>query len=503
MTLEEAVGQLLWCGWGEPPEAGPRSYNQHARHLVEELGVGGLALFTRNLGTPEEISELTDLLRTRAAIPPLIGIDQEGGRVSRMPFPGMVFPGSMALGHLDDAELTRQVHRCIGEQLSAVGIDVDFAPSVDVNNNPLNPIIGVRGFSDDPSVVARHGIAAVAGLRDAGVVPVIKHFPGHGDTSQDSHLELPVQPADRARLDAVELAPFRAAISAGAPAVMTTHIMFPALDPKLPATLSRRILTGLLRDELKFDGLIVTDCLEMNGIAGHWGAEEAALLAVEAGADMLLVCHTWDTQRRMFQALIGAVRSGRISEERIRQSASRVARVRELSASVGRSSRNPGAVGAPHYRELEAELADRTLAQLGAIRRGVVPFDRRQPVLVAGAPTAAERIATALQDSGYAATALADGAPLPQDAPQLLWAVLTNDPFTGGIPDEAVHTLLARHPRAVVVAVQEPYCLAHYPVETTRVAAWSLRPAQLRALTKWLTGERGEPLMQLQDGRRC
>ncbi|MGV3722980.1 MAG: beta-N-acetylhexosaminidase, partial [Actinomycetota bacterium] len=327
MTLEQTIGQLLWCGWGEAPEAHPQRCNDHARFLVEELQVGGLALFARNLGDPEAVAALTEELRRRSRLAPLIGIDQEGGRVSRMALPGMVFPGNMPLGLLDDPELTRKVARSIGEQLAAVGFDVDFAPSVDVNNNPLNPIIGVRSFGDDPALVARHGVAAVAGFREAGILPVIKHFPGHGDTTQDSHLELPVQPAERDRLDAVELAPFRAALAAGAPAVMTTHIMFPALDPQLPATLSHRIITGLLRQELGFDGLVVTDCLEMKGIANQWSPEDTAVLALEAGADMLLVCHTQETQLRMFRALVEAVRGGRLPEARLHQSVERVARV--------------------------------------------------------------------------------------------------------------------------------------------------------------------------------
>jgi beta-N-acetylhexosaminidase len=228
MTLEALAGQLLWCGWGEAPEPDPCSYNEHARTLVEEIGVGGLVLFTRNLGAPADIAELTDELRRHAALPPLIGIDQEGGRVSRLPLPGMVFPGNMALGLIDAPELTRTVMRTIGEQLAALGIDVDFAPSVDVNHNPRNPIIGVRSFGDDPERVTRHGLAAVAGFRDAGLLPVVKHFPGHGDTGEDSHLELPTLRIDRARLDQVELPPFVAAIRAGAPAVMSTHILFPA-----------------------------------------------------------------------------------------------------------------------------------------------------------------------------------------------------------------------------------------------------------------------------------
>lgn len=356
MTPEQLAGQILWCGWGDGEEPGPRTLNEHARVLLEEVQVGGLVLFTRNLGTAAEIADLVTEVRKRSIVPPLIGMDQEGGRVCRLAVPGMTFPDNAALGGLDRIDATRDAARAIGEQLAALGIDVDFAPVLDVNNNPHNPVIGRRSFGDDPVLVARHGLAAVAGFRDSGVLPVVKHFPGHGDTDSDSHLELPVQPAPRARLNEVELVPFRAAIDAGAPAVMTSHILFQSIDPNLPATLSRAVLSGLLRGELGFDGLIVTDCLEMNGIALHWSPEEAAVLSVEAGADMLLVCHTLDTQRRMHRALCDAVRTGRLPERRLRESAERIAHARELTAAVRAATPRPELVSAPAYRELESRL---------------------------------------------------------------------------------------------------------------------------------------------------
>ena len=497
MTLEQLAGQLLWCGWGETPEPDPRSYNDHARILVEEIGVGGLVLFTRNLGSPEEIAALTDELRRHAVLPPLIGIDQEGGRVSRLPLPGMVFPGNMALGLINDLELTRLVMRSIGEQLAALGIDVDFAPSVDVNNNPRNPIIGVRSFGADPDLVSRHGVVAVAGLQDAGVLPVIKHFPGHGDTGADSHLELPTLEVDRDRLHAVELPPFAAAVGLGAPAVMSSHILFPALDPELPSTLSKRILTGLLREELAFQGLIVTDCLEMKGIADHWGPEEAAVLALEAGADMLLICHTLDTQLRMHRAICGAVRSGRLTEERLQQSVKRIQWARNLVAGVRKGERRPNRVSTLYYRDLETRVADEALAAVGDEALTLSAFDPSLPVYIGGVPSIAALLAKSLMDRGFSITVLDPELALPSIEAQVIWIVLPQDPHPAGRPPQQLLAWLARQTRAIIVAAREPYCLAHYPATLDRIAAWGALPVHHDAVVRAVTGERSAPLRPL------
>lgn len=502
MTLEQLAGQLLWCGWGDAPEPEPRRYNDHARILVEEIGVGGLVLFTRNLGAPAEIAALTDELRRHAILPPLIGIDQEGGRVSRLPLPGLVFPGNLALGLIDDLDLTRRVMRSIGEQLAALGIDVDFAPSVDVNHNPRNPIIGVRSFGEDPELVSRHGVAAVAGFREAGVLPVLKHFPGHGDTAADSHLELPTLRVDRSRLDAIELRPFVAALAAGAPAVMSTHILFPALDPELPSTLSRRILTGLLREELGFDGLIVTDCLEMKGIADHWGPEETAVLALEAGVDMLVVCHTLDTQRRMHRAICEAVCRRRLSEERLHQSVARVQRVRELVSRVREGERQPARVSAAEYQDLELQVADDALAVVGETPHSLTPLDPARPVFVGGVPALAASLVAALEKHGIAATAVASERDIPDGEPQIVWIVLPRDPYADGRPSDELLSWLDNRRETVIVAAREPYCLAHYPARLTRLAAWGVLPVHLHAVARALAGERTtslRPLTMLAD----
>jgi beta-N-acetylhexosaminidase len=341
MTLEQKIGQMLLFGWsGDTPEAS-RSVNAHATALIKDFSVGGVILMGRNIGPPDQtrttIAEL-QALATAKGLPPLfVTVDQEGGRVQRLGPPNYPKrPSARQIGADGSPDIARAAAHALGKELRGLGFNGDFAPVLDVNNNPRNPVIGDRSYSDDPSVVAALGAAAVRGFQeDAGIWACGKHFPGHGDTETDSHHALPRIPHDRARLDTVELGPFRAAIDAGLAAVMTSHILFPALDPTLPATLSPAILTGLLREELGFEGLIVTDDLEMKGVADGWGAPEAAVLAVLAGADILLCCHTWTTQAAIYAALVRAVETGRITEERIDQSTARIvqAKARWLTSS--------------------------------------------------------------------------------------------------------------------------------------------------------------------------
>jgi beta-N-acetylhexosaminidase len=336
-------------------------------------------------------------------------------------------------------------------------------------------------------------VAAVAGFRDAGILPVIKHFPGHGDTSADSHLELPVQRADRERLERVELVPFRAALAAGAPAVMTTHILFPALDPDLPSTLSPRIVNGLLRSELGFDGLVVTDCMEMHGIAGHWGPEEAAVLAIEAGVDMLVVCHTQETQARMHRALCEAVRTGRLTEERLRQSLARIEKARALVAPVAQRTPDPTRVGARAYRELEEATAADSL-YLWDERQPARELDVAAPILpftVTGAAGPAELFAAALEEAGANVVRVPcapENFERLRRAEALVVVAQPNDPFPGGRPTEAFHRLLEEADRVLVVAAGVPYLFRYYPEGALKLAAWGARPLHMRAAAHWLAG---------------
>ena len=300
-----------------------------ARRLVQE-GLGGFALFGYNIADADQVATLTATLRS-ARSDVIIATDEEGGDVTRLCYAhGSPYPGNAALGRVDDVGLTRAIYRAIGAELGAVGVTLDMAPAVDVNSTDDNPTIGTRSFGADATRVAAHAAAAVLGLQEVGVAACAKHFPGHGATEMDSHLDLPVVDATEELLWQRELPPFQAAIAAGVRAVMTAHIRVPVLTGDLPATFSPQALLGLLRKDLGFDGAIVSDGLEMQGASGEVGIPEAAVLALLAGNDLL--CLGGEIGKRhdaealieaTAAAIVEAVRAGRLTAERLEEAADR------------------------------------------------------------------------------------------------------------------------------------------------------------------------------------
>ncbi|MDI2128078.1 glycoside hydrolase family 3 protein [Yinghuangia seranimata] len=342
------------------------------RHLGD--GLGAVGLFGRNIHAPEQLAGLTAALRKEKE-DVLVAIDEEGGDVTRLEVgTGSSWPGNLALGTVDDPALTRAVAGGLGRDLARCGVNFNWAPDADVNSNPDNPVIGVRSFGADPDLVARHTRAYVEGLQATGVAACVKHFPGHGDTAVDSHLGLPRVDASRELLATRELVPFRAAIEAGAKAVMSAHIVLPAYDDEHPATLSRTILTGLLREELGYDGLIVTDGIEMGAIADTYGIADGTVRALAAGADAVCVggglCDE-ATVVLLRDAIVDAVRTGRLPEERLADAARRVG---ELAA-WARSVAEYGGSGGDHAAGLDA--ARRAVRVTGDLH----PFTRPAHVL--------------------------------------------------------------------------------------------------------------------------
>ncbi len=306
------------------------------RVIAERLRKGWLAgviVFKRNLHGVHSARALCSavLAASPAGEPCLISIDQEGGRVARLGPPVLSLPPMRVLGTHGDPRLAERVGHCLGVELASVGFNLDFAPVCDVDSNPANPVIGDRSFSPDPALAGAMAAAFGKGLQSAGVAACAKHFPGHGDTSTDSHHELPVLPHDRERLEAVELPPFRAAFAAGVASVMTAHVRFDALDSTVPATLSPAVITGLLRDTLlreRPDAVIVSDDLLMKAVRGRWTVGESAVLAIAAGCDMVLVCSDPDAHEEARVALAERARAdagfaARLSEARGRVSAMR------------------------------------------------------------------------------------------------------------------------------------------------------------------------------------
>ncbi|WP_219500681.1 glycoside hydrolase family 3 protein [Nonomuraea ceibae] len=285
-------------------------------------GLGGVVLFARNDPRPQVVAEI------RAANPAaVVAVDEEGGAVTRFEVAtGSSFPGNRALGVADDVALTERVGREIGRLLARSDVTLDYAPAADVNANPANPVIGIRSFGPDPDLVARHTVAYVNGVQGAGVAACAKHFPGHGDTTTDSHLALPTVHATRDELAERDLPPFRAAVAAGVRSIMCGHLLIPALDPDLPATLSRAVLTDLLRGELGFDGLLVTDAIEMKAVAARFTPGEIAVRSLAAGVDAICAGHvTEDSLYELRDAIVEAVKTGQLAEERLAEAAGRVA----------------------------------------------------------------------------------------------------------------------------------------------------------------------------------
>ncbi len=329
MTLPKQIGQILMVGF-RGTIATPEVID-----LIQRYHVGNIILFSRNVGDTTQMRTLTQSLQQAARAsghthPLLIAIDQENGIVQRLGEAATLFPGNMALGAIGSEQIAFEVALSAGRELKALGINMNLAPVVDVNNNPANPVIGVRSFGQDAALVARLGAAMVKGYQDAGVIACLKHFPGHGDTAVDSHLALPTIHHTLARLDVLELVPFRSGIEAGAASIMTAHVNFPALTPgeTMPATLSSVVLQGLLRGRLGYRGVIVSDCLEMHAISDTFGTENSAVLTLQAGSDLVLVSHHYTLQRGSFEAVQDAVQMGKLSPQVVQNAAERILKLK-------------------------------------------------------------------------------------------------------------------------------------------------------------------------------
>lgn len=352
-SLAEKVGQLFIVGF-EGTEVTPE-----LAAWMAQYGWGGVIIFGRNVESPAQLLTLTQGLQAavqaRGHLPLLIAVDQEGGRVARLKAPFTAFPSAATVGQTGSEHLARDVGQAIAIELRAVGINMDMAPVLDVLTNPANTVIGDRAFSADPRCVVRLGTAFIHGMHAAGVLTVGKHFPGHGDTLLDSHVALPVSERTVAQLKACELLPFREAVAAGLDAIMTAHVIYRAWDPQYPATLSPPILTGILRTELDFQGVIITDDLGMAAVSETAPRQEVALRALRAGVDLLLICHHRQHQERAYAHVLRAVERDELSEMLVNGA---VARVHALKSRL--------------HRRLQDVAASATLACIGCAEHQVL-----------------------------------------------------------------------------------------------------------------------------------
>lgn len=372
--MRDDIGQLLWVGF--PSTSVPAALTAK----LDAGQVGATILFKRNLtlevstasGVSQEVTDLDALVNLNAALhrsapdgtPALIAVDQEGGVVQRVRAPATQWPPMRShegLACPDDGELAEQVGRAMGEELRALGFDIDFAPVLDVHTNPANPIIGDRAFGTEAEPAARRALAFARGLDAAGVLACGKHFPGHGDTATDSHLELPRIDHDWERLEKVELLPFEHAARANLPMIMTAHVVFAALDAQRPATLSEQVITGLLRTRLGYRGVIVSDDLDMKAIAAHMSVDDAAVGAIRAGCDVILLCCNEDNQRLAVEGLTRAAETDSELRRRIGESAARVRAMK--AAHIANQAKHPApsrdVVGSFDHRRLADRLAGR------------------------------------------------------------------------------------------------------------------------------------------------
>jgi beta-N-acetylhexosaminidase len=404
--------------------AGPRLTPDERAALASEP-IAGVCLFSRNVGEPEAAADLVASLHEAARRELVVAIDQEGGSVVRLrsePIP----PSAMALGAVDDPALTEAVARATARSLRRIGVNVDFAPVADVQSNRANPVIGDRSFGADPDHVARHVAAAVRGLQGAGVAATLKHFPGHGDVDTDSHLDLPTLRASRERLARLDWPPFRSGIAAGAAAVMTAHLLVPALDPEFPSTLSRATLTGVLRDELGFDGVVFTDALDMRAVRDRWHPRHSAVLALAAGADAPVSCGPLALHLEVVREIEVARSDGRIDAERLAAAEARIERLVRVYPSPGEDegdderARAEGASAAD--ATIVAEAARRAVVAVG----GPARLRAGEPVALYATPTrrsmasdpvsgASDELVAALERLGVPVRRLAEGPPSDAD----------------------------------------------------------------------------------------
>ncbi|MBU3191449.1 beta-N-acetylhexosaminidase [Clostridium bowmanii] len=321
MTIEEKIGQMLLVG------IEGYDLNENTKSLVQKSKVGGVILFANNVQESNQLLKLLNSLKgenLQNKIPLFLSVDEEGGRVTRMPKEFEKFPTNKAIGKINDETLSYNIGGAIGNEIGSFGFNMDFAPVLDVNSNPNNPVIGNRSFGANVSVVSNLGSQTMKGIRSQNIIPVVKHFPGHGDTSVDSHMGLPSVNNDLKRLKSFELKPFAEAIKNNADAVMIAHILLPKIDKENPSSMSKIIITDILRKDLNFKGVIITDDMTMGAITKNYNIYEAAVKSVKAGTDIVLVCHGYDNEMAVINALKNSVLKGEISQKRIDESVYRI-----------------------------------------------------------------------------------------------------------------------------------------------------------------------------------
>ncbi len=497
MSVAEKIGQLLIVGIG-----GKQVSSVAEAHITKRF-VGGFILFGRNIQTPKQVAALTAGLQqvaqqTPNAIPLFMAIDQEGGNVVRLEKGATVLPGNLALGATGSQALAEKAGELTAIELAAVGVNLNFAPVMDVNTDPRNPVIGVRAYGESPTLVSQLGKAYIRGLQRNGVMATAKHFPGHGDTDVDSHKNLPIVTHEKERISTVELVPFRAAIASGVAAIMSAHILYPALDDELPTTLSHKILTKLLRQQLGFEGLIITDDMEMQAIDAQYEIGNAAVLAIQAGADIVLMSGTLKKQQRVYNALRQAVRSGDISETHLNTAVRRILKTKNTWGLFERTSgdENLSRVGSTAHRKIAETIATRAIT-LVKNTDGLLPLaeaPQEQVLLISPSRAFSKAFFRAHTDLTNISDVLL---PLQADAQKTIHEFLQTKTsvIVAGIANVQQANLIHQLSQKtgvpiVVVSITSPYLLGKCPDVACAIAAYNGNTYSLVAAMEVLFGKR-------------
>ncbi|MDR1706340.1 MAG: beta-N-acetylhexosaminidase [Clostridiales bacterium] len=506
MTLEQKVGQVICAGYPGP------AADEGIKSLIRDRHLGNIILFQRNFEDCGQLYDTIKELQEEAAksngIPLFVGIDQEGGYVTRLWNGATVFPGAMACAATGNPEYAKLIGSSMGAELKALGININFAPVLDINTNPDNPVINTRSYGDDKETVAAFGAACCEGLQKH-VLAAAKHFPGHGDTHQDTHLTLPTMDFPKERLDSVELYPFIKLVESGVKAIMTSHVIYPAYDDSgVPATLSEPILTGILRNRLGFEGIIITDCMEMNAIKDFYGTVEASKKALAAGADIVLICHTKERQAEAIEALKQAVMEDPALMKKLDAAVERILRYKAELPETPSKEEMAERFELGIHRTYSESVAQKSIT----LYRGVLePFGADEAMNavffntstgLTGVENRSTRGRGDLEGSFKAAFKQANMLSMPADP----GAELTNklmgnlqkdartvifsfnaSTFPGQA--EAINRILEAQPGALVVAMRSPYDIHRFEQVKNYVLAYDYTPPAIDAVVAALQGQ--------------
>ncbi|QOR67877.1 beta-N-acetylhexosaminidase [Cytobacillus suaedae] len=501
MSLEEKIGQLFMFGF-QGPEA-----TEEIIELIENHYIGGICYFSRNLENPKQVYTLSTSLQSlvKNNIPLFLSLDQEGGMIVRIEDGVTHSPGNMALAATNNPNYVYKMAQVVGSELRMIGINMNLAPTIDVNNNPLNPVIGVRSFGENPSFVANLGVEAIRGYQSANIAAVAKHFPGHGDTEIDSHLGLPMVNHPLDRIHAVELLPFKQAVENGVDSIMISHVCFPAIEENVPATLSSKMVNGLLRNQFNYQGVVMTDCMEMKAVENHYGVEEATLLAIEAGVDIVLFSHCHNKQKRAISAVISAVKSGRLTESRIDESIQRILHLKEKRKLQKYHVFNEDILASTDHIVLAQQISDESIT-LVKYDPSLLPLDPKKRTVIMWPKfnitsdidehvkkqlTLGDILKsqfTQVEEAELNSSDLEELIRKASYAEQLI--IGTYNASINESQKKLVQSIIAgSESKTIICALRNPYDLAVFPHVSTFIAAYENKPNAIRSIAKVLTGE--------------